>query len=200
MTRPGLDYTFFQTLTAQIEKKSGDERKKLETLREKLLEITHRLDQRAEEDSKRASDLLDTLLAADDIQKATASHIQEIDDAFVQVLNRALQDANQKNDAVRMPKLQQIVAVLQQASAPPPELALLEELLDAADETALNEMLEKHAKEITPELSTVIANILTRSEEQAASNSQPEDKETIEKLHALYKTVLKFSMKNSMKL
>ena len=87
MTRPGLDYTFFQSLTERIEKKTGDERKRLEGLREKLLEITRRFDQRAEEEFKRANELLNTLLAADDIQQATASHIQEINDAFIQVLN-----------------------------------------------------------------------------------------------------------------
>jgi len=198
LTRPGLDYTFFQSLTGRIEKKAGDERKKLEGLREKLLEITRKYDQRAEAEYKHASELLNTLLAADDIPQATASHIQEINDAFVQALNQALQEANQKNDAERMPKLQQIVAVLQQASTPPPELALLEELLDAPDEAALNKMLEQHAKEITPELSSVIGNILTRSEEQAGAKPQGEDAQTILKLRSLYNAVLKFSMKKSM--
>jgi len=116
----------------------------------------------------------------------------------VQALNQALQEANQKNDAVRMPKLQQIVAVLQQASTPPPELALLEELLDSQDEAALTKMLEEHAAEITPELSSMIGNILARSEDQAGANPQGEDAQTIEKLHALYKAVLKFSMRKSM--
>ena len=198
LTRPGLDYTFFQSLTDRIEKKTGDERIKLEGLREKLLEITRRLDQRAEEEYKRASELLNTLLAADDIQQATGSHIQEINEVFVQVLNRALQEANQKNDTERMPKLQQIVAVLQQASAPPPELALLEELLEAPDEAALNKMLEQHNAEITPELSSIIANILARSEEQAGPKPQGEDAQTIEKLRTLYKAVLKFAMKKSL--
>jgi hypothetical protein len=199
MTRPGLDYMFFQSLTEKIEKQTGEERKKLETLREKLLEITHRYDQRAEEEAKRANALLDTLLAAEDIQQATASHIQEINDTFIQVLNQAIQEANQKNDTERMPKLQQIVAVLQQASAPPPELALLEELLDAPDEAALNTMLEQHSDEVTPELSSIIANILSRSEEQAGEKPTGEDAQTIEKLRSLYRTVLKFSMKKSMK-
>jgi hypothetical protein len=198
LARPGLDYMFFQSLTEKIEKTTGGERKKLEDLREKLLEITRRFDQRTEEEFKRANELLNTLLAAEDIQQATASHIQEINDAFVQVLNRALQEANQKNDAEHMPKLQQIVEVLKEASAPPAELALLEELLDATDEAALNKMLEQHAEEITPELSSIIANILARSEEQAGDKPQAEDAQTIEKLHALYKAVLKFSMKKSL--
>jgi hypothetical protein len=199
LTRPGLDYMFFQSLTDRLEKMAGEERKKLEGLREKLLEITRRFDQRAEEENKRANELLKTLMAADDIQQATVNHIQEINDAFVQVLNRALQEANQKNDSERMPKLQQIVSVLQQSSAPPPELALLEELLDTPDEVALNKMLEQHAEEITPELSSIIANILARSEEQAGTQPQGGDAQTIEKLRKLYKSVLKFSMKKSMK-
>jgi hypothetical protein len=198
LTRPGLDYMFFQSLTGRIEKKTGDERIKLEGLREKLLESTRRFDQRTEEEFNRAKKLLNTLLAADNIQQATTSHIQEINDAFVQVLNRALQEANQKNDAERMPKLQQIVEVLKQASAPPPELALLEELLDAPDEAALNNMLEQHNQEITPELSSIIANILARSEEQAGNKPQGEDAQTIEKLRSVYKAVIKFSIKKSM--
>jgi hypothetical protein len=198
LTRPGLDYTFFQSLTGRIEKRTGEERKKLESLREKLLEITRQFDQRAEEEYKHANELLNTILAADDIQQATASHIQEINDAFIQALNEALQEANQKNDAQRMPKLQQIVSVLQQASTPPPELALLEDLIDTADEDALNKKLELHAEEITPELSSIISNILARSEEQAGPKPQGEDAQTIEKLRALYKAVLKYSMKKSM--
>jgi hypothetical protein len=199
LTHSGLDYTFFQNLTERIEKKTGDERKKLEVLRDTLLESTRRITQRAEEEFKRATALLNALLASDDIQQATASHIQEINDAFVEVLNRALQDANQKNDAERMPKLQQIAAVLQQASAPPPELALLEELLDAPDETALNKMLEQHAEDITPELLSMIANIITHSEEQSVNKPQDEDAQTIEKIRSLYKAVLRFSMRKSMK-
>ena len=198
MTRPGLDYTFFQSLTDRIEKKTGDERKKFEGLREKLLEITRRFDLHAEQEFKRATELLNILLSAADIHQATASHIQEINEEFIQVLNQAVQDANKKNDTERMPKLQQIVSVLQQASAQPPELALLEELLDAPDEAALNKMLEQRSGEITPELHSMIANILARSEDQAGENPQGEDAQTIEKLRSLYKTVLQFSMKKNL--
>ena len=130
---------------------------------------------------------------ADNLAKI-AAHMPMLYEA----LNQALQEANQKNDAERMPKLQQIVSVLQQASTPPPELALLEELLDAPDEAALNKMFEQHAEEITPELSSMIGNILARSEEQAGAKPQGEDAQTINKLRALYNAVLKFSMKKSM--
>jgi hypothetical protein len=198
MTRPALDYLFFQSLTERIEKKNGDERKKLESLREKLLEITRLIDQRAEQEFKKANDLLKSLLAAENIEQATIEHIEGINDTFVQLLNQALQEANQKNDAERMPKLQQIVSVLQKASAPPPELALIEELLDAPDESALNKLLEQHAAELTPELNAILANVLARSEEQAGDKPQGDEAQTIEKLRTLYRAVLKNGMKKNL--
>ena len=199
MTRPGLDYLFFQSLTEKIEAITGDERKKLEALRDKLLELTRQFDQRMEVEFKHASELLDSLLAAEDIQKATAEHIEEINETFIQVLNRALQEANQKNDAGRMPKLQEVVTVLQQASAPPPELALLEELTQAPDEAALDNLLEQNAEKITPELTSIIANVLGRSEEDAGENPKGDEAQMVEKLRQVYRAVLKFSMKKSLK-
>ena len=198
LTRPGLDYQFFQLLTGRIETKAGDERKKLEELRDKLLEITRRLDQRAEQEFKRAAALLNTLLAAPDIQKATVEHIEEIGEVFVQLLNQSLQEADKKKDAAQLEKLKQIVSVLQQASAPPPELALVEELLGAADDAAMNKLLEQHAAEITPEFSSMIASVLTRSEEQAGAKPGAEDAEMIKRLEKIYRVALKLSMKKSL--
>ena len=198
-TRPGLDYLFFQSLTERIEKSQGEERKKLETLREKLLEITRKIDQRAEQEVKRAGELLNTLLAAPNIQQATAERLEEINDTFIQVLNRALQEANQKNDAVLMPKLQQVVAVLQQASAPPPELALLETFLDAPNEAALDKLIEEHAAELTPEFTGLLANVLNRAEEQGGGKPQGEEAAMMDKLQVIYRAVLKFTMKKNMK-
>jgi hypothetical protein len=197
-TRPGLDYLFFQSLTERIDKGSGDEKKKLESLREKLLEITRKIDQRAEEDYKRAVALLNELMASENIQQATTDHLDEVNDVFVQVLNHALQDANKKNDAVQMPKLQQIAAVLQQASAPPPELALLEELLAAPDDPALNKLIEQHAADITPEFTSIVASVISRSEEQAGGKPAGEEAKMLEKLQVIYRTILKFSMKKNL--
>jgi hypothetical protein len=197
-TRPGLDYLFFQSLTEIIEKSTGEERKKLEALREKLLEITRKIDQHAEEEFKHANALLNNLVAAGNIQQATTEHLDEINDIFVQVLNHALQDANKKNDSVLMPKLQQIVTVLQKASTPPPELTLLEEMLTAPDESALNKKIEQHAAEITPEFSSIVASVITRSEEQAGGKTSGEEVQMLGKLQDIYRAVLKFTMKKNL--
>jgi hypothetical protein len=198
LTRPALDYQFFQSLSEKIETKTGDERKKLESLREKLLDITRRLDQRAEEEYKRAEDLLKSILAAEDIQTATFEHIEEISDMFVQVLNRSLQEAKKKNDQDLVGKLQQVVAVLQQASSPPAELALLEELIQVPDEKSLNQLLEEHSKEITPEFISIVAGVLARSEEQAGEKATQKDAEVITKIQTVYRTILKYSMQKNM--
>lgn len=200
LTRPGLDYLFFQSLSERIETKTGDERKKLEALREKLLTITRQIDQRVEEEFKRAGELLSALLAAQDIQKATHERLNEISEAFVQVLNHALQEAKQKKDFAQFEKLQQIAAVLQQVSAPPHEYELLEKLLDAPDDPALNKMLEEHKDEITPEFASFISGVLAQSEEQGEDKSKKKQAQILEKLNLIYRAVLKFSMKKSLRL
>jgi hypothetical protein len=142
--------------------------------------------------------LLNKLLSTEDIQQATTEHLGEINDAFVQVLNRLLQDANKKNDTVLMPKLQEIVAVLQAASAPPPELALLEEMLATSDESALNKMIEQHAGELTSEFTTMVASVISRSEEQAGKKPSGEEAQILEKLQLIYRAILKFTMKKNL--
>ncbi len=198
MTRPALDYPFFQSLSERIETKSGDERKKLEILRENLLNITRRIDQRLEEEYKRAGELLSNFLVSEDIEKAVLDHLGEIGDTFVQLLNRALKEADKNKDQVQLKKLTQIVTVLQKASAPPPELALLKELLETPDETALNKLLELHTAEISPEFGSIVASVLARTEGQAGESPKKEETEMIKKLEELYRAILKFTMKKSM--
>jgi hypothetical protein len=198
LTRPGLDYLFYQSLSERIETKTGDERKKLESLREKLLDITRQIDQRVEEEYKRAGEILSALLAAPDIQKATLERLNEISEIFVQVLNRALQEATQKKDEAQLKKFEQIVAVLQKVSKPPKEYELLEKLLDAPDEVVLNKMLEEHKDEITPEFSSFVGGVLAQSEERADKKAKGEDALVVERLNRIYRAVLKFSMKKSM--
>ncbi|MBM3150936.1 MAG: hypothetical protein FJZ96_01815 [Chloroflexi bacterium] len=199
LTRPGLDYQFFQSLTERIESRKGAERTKLEALRERLLEMTRQIDQRMEEEVKRAQSLLENLLAAEDTQGATAEHIQEIGDIFIQVLNQALQEANRRNDTARMPKLQQVVAVLQQASAPPPEYELLQAMLEAPDEAALDKLLVEKAGLLTPEFAQLVGGLLAQQE---AGGKEPklggDDKVILGRLDKIYKTALKVSMKKSL--
>ncbi len=196
MTRPGLDYLFFQALTARIEKAVSAERQKLEELRSKLLDITRRIDQRMEAEVKHANELLETILGSADIQKSTLEHLPEFGDIFVQVLNQALQEANRKIDTQRMPKLQQVAAVIQQANNPP-ELELLQDLLDTPDATELEKRIAAHGEEITPEFVSVIATLMGRTEGGEGEKPSAEAAAMLEKLQEVYRAVLKFTMKKN---
>ena len=64
LARGGMDYSFFQTLTDKIEKASGEEKTKLENVREKLLEYTNEADRQIEARYKQAQKFMETLLGA----------------------------------------------------------------------------------------------------------------------------------------
>jgi len=173
-------------------------RKKLETLRTNLLEITRKIDLHAEEEFKHAEALLEELVSSENPEQATSDHLDEINDIFIQVLNRSLQEANKKNDGFRMPKLQLIASVVQKASAPPPELALLEEMLASADEVALNQLIEQHAAEITPEFHAMVASVVARTEEKAGEKPTGKEAQMLERLQLIYRSTLKLSMKKNL--
>ena len=76
LARNGKDYTFFQNLTEKMDKASGDEKKKLEDLRTKLLDLTNEIDKQLEARYKQAQEMVEKLLAQDDVAKATKDNIQ----------------------------------------------------------------------------------------------------------------------------
>ena len=197
LTRNGLDYAFFQIMTEQIEKSSGVARKALEELREKILEFTNQLDKAAEEQMKQADKMIEALLNAPDIAQATIQNLANFqNEVVVQVLETKLRDAQQKQDAARMQKLQQIVAVLQQASAPP-ELELVNELVDAAgDDASLEKALKAHESEITEELTGILASLMQQVEQQGPQDAN--SGEIIKRLDKVYRAILKRSMQKSL--
>jgi hypothetical protein len=198
LTRPGLDYVFFQALTERIEKSAGKDRPILESLRTKLLDLTQKIDKRMEDEVKHATSLLNEILSAEDIQKAATEKLPEIGDIFIQVLNQELQEANRKIDTERMPKLQKVAEVVQKASAPPPEYQLLELFLETSDENELQKRMDEHAGEITPEFTSMISAIMARTEEEQGRKLSAEEKAVQEKVEKVYRAILKLSMKKNL--
>ncbi len=197
LTRNGLDYSFFQVVTEKIDHSSGDERKKLEELREKVLDFTNQIDKATEEQMRQADKMIEALLTAPDIAQATAQNIANFqNEAVVQVLETKLREAQQKNDVLRLQKLQQIVEVLQQASTPP-ELELVNELVDAAgDDAALEDALKAHESEITEELTGMLASLMQQVEQQGTKD--PNSDEIIKRLEKVYRAILKRSMRKNL--
>ena len=197
LTRNGLDYTFFQIMTEQIEKAGPEMKKMLEELREKILDFTNQIDKAAEEQMKQADKLIDTIANAPDIAQATVQNLAAFqNELVVQVLETKLRDAQQKKDTDRMQKLQQIVAILQQASTPP-ELDLVNELVEAADNSAsLEQALKAHEDEITDELSTMLAALIQQVQQQGKAD--PNSGEITRRLEMIYRAVLKRTMQKNL--
>jgi hypothetical protein len=114
----------------------------------------------------------------------------------VDIANQMLKQASEKNDYARMGKLQKMIEVLRQASAPP-EVEFIEHLLDAPDDAALDKMLEDNKGMINDEFMQALVGLVAQVD-QAAEQGNPEASALSEKLSKLYKTAMKFSMTKNM--
>ncbi len=197
LTRNGLDYSFFQILTEQLEKSNGEQRAKLQDLRDKILDYTNQLDKAAETQMKQADVFIEKILAAPDITQATIQNIDQFNNEMIaQVLETKLREASQKKDADRLDKIQKVVSVLQQASAPP-ELELINQLIGVAgDEASLQAALKDHESELSEELPGMIASLMQQIETQGEKSAQND--EIMRRLDIIYRAILKMSMQKNL--
>ncbi|MBT3337171.1 MAG: hypothetical protein HN855_07730 [Anaerolineae bacterium] len=198
MARQGLDYTFFQQLTERIEgEKDAEKRGQLEAMRERLLDYVNEIDKQIEARMKQAQGFLNSLLEQEDIGAATQANLQSFDQHIVQALEAMLHKATEEKDEALLAKLQQVVAVLQQASGPTPDYELIEKLLTAKDDEAMAKTLEENDEKVTDELFKTLSGIVAQSQGQEDKLS-PQDKEMFAKMEQIYNAVMKYSMKKNM--
>ena len=187
LTRPGMDYNFFQLLSQRIDAGQGTEKARLTALRAKILEMTQMIDQQVEANTNRARTLLTTILQSPNIKETLMSNLPAVDEYFIQVFNEAREQARKQADLDKIARLNQIEEVLNQASTPPQEISLIEELLDAPDEAGMQKMLAERKAEVTPEFMEILSSLVTRTEEG-------EDVELHERIQSLYRLALQMSM------
>jgi uncharacterized protein YutE (UPF0331/DUF86 family) len=191
LTRPGMDYTFFGLLSQRIEKETGAEHERLIKLRERLLELTQQIDRQIAEHTEQARQALNAILDAKNIVEATEQSMPAVDEIFIQVLGQELEAARKQGDLERIGKLHQVEETIQKASAPPPEIAFLDELVNTPDDAAMRAMLEDRQQEVTPEL----LDSLT----QLVAQPQPEQEpELYQRLQSLYQMVVRLSMEKNL--
>ncbi len=196
VARSGMDYQFFQLLTEKIDKASGEEKTKLESLREKLLDFTNEMDKQIEARYKQAQEFVESLLKQDDVAKAVRDNLDGFTQDAVDLVNQMLRQASEKNDYARMGKLQKMVEVLREVSSPP-EVAFVEQLLETPDQAAMEKMLEANKSMVNDQFMQALIGLVAQVD-QAAEQGNPEAKALSEKINAIYKTALKFSMKQNM--
>ena len=199
LARTGMDYTFFQNLSEKLDAAKGDEKKNLEELREKLLDYVNEVDRQLEQRFKESQDFIDQLLEQEDVARATRDNIQGFTQESVDLVSQMMRQASEKNDYARMGKLQKMIEVLQEASAPPAEVAFIEQLLEAPDDTALEKMLAENEEMVNEEMMNMLSGLMAQLEAQGSNGpGGGQAKELTKKLESVYKTALKFSMKKKM--
>lgn len=196
LARNGMDYTFFQNLTEMIDKTAGEEKKKLEGLREKLLDLVNEIDKQLEARYKQAQELVEKILAQEDVAKATQANLESFTQDAVDFVQTSLRQASEKNDYARMGKLQKMLEILQAASTPPQEVAFIEKLLDAPDQAGVEKMLAENEKMVNEAFMETLNGLVAQVDTQA-SQGNAEAKALAQKMEIIYKTALKFSMKKN---
>ena len=191
LTRPGIDYEFFQLFTQRIERAAPGERQKLLLLREKVLELTRTIDQTVEVRSNQARKVLHQVLSAADIPSAIQNSFSSIDDFFLQAMNEELENARKSGDLERISKLRQIESILQKASEPPQEVQLIQDLLGLESEGEQLKMMEEHRQDMTQEFMDTLSSL-------TAQLKSGEDIELADRMERLYRTALRYSMQIKM--
>jgi len=194
LARNGMDYVFFQNLTEMIDKASVDSKTKLEGLREKLLDLVNEIDKQLEARYKQAQELVEKILTQEDVAKATQANLESFTQDAVDVVQTLLRQASEKNDYARMGKLQKMLEILQAASAPPPEVAFIEKLLDAPDQAGIEKMLADNENIVNDAFMETLNGLVAQVGSQAGQGNA-EAKALTQKIELVYKTALKFSMK-----
>jgi hypothetical protein len=195
IARGGMDYQFFQMLSERIDKASGEEKTRLESIREKLLDFTNEIDKQMEARYKQAQEFIESLLTQEDVVKAVRDNLNNFTQDAVDVVNQLLRQASEKNDYTRMGKLQKMVEVLREVSTPP-EVSFIEQLLDAPDDGTLDQMLDANKDLLNDQFMEALIGLVAQVD-QASEQGNPEAKALSEKLSKVYKTALKYSMKRN---
>jgi len=196
IARNGMDYQFFQLLSERIDKASGEEKTRLESIREKLLDYTNEIDKQMEARYKQAQEFVESLLAKDDIVTAVRENLDGFTQDAVDIVNQMLRQASEKSDYTRMGKLQKMVEILREVSTPP-EVSFIEQLLDTPDDMALDKMLDENRDLINDQFMEALIGLVAQVE-QASEQGNPEAKALGEKLSKVYKSALRFSMQKNM--
>jgi hypothetical protein len=196
IARGGMDYQFFQLLSDRIDKASGEEKTRIESIREKLLDFTNEIDKQMEARYKQSQEFVDSLLAQEDIVRAVRDNLNNFTQDAVDVVNQMLRQASENNDYTRMGKLQKMVEILREVSTPP-EVGFIEQLLDAPDDGTLDKMLDANKDLLNDQFMEALIGLVAQVD-QASEQGNPEAKALSEKLSKVYKTALKYSMKRNM--
>jgi len=174
VARPLMDYQFFLMLSNWIESAYGEEAQRLRELRERLLALTQELDRKTEAALARSSEVLQAILECEDREAAVRDHLAEIDDLLLALLSANIRQAEAGGQVERAGEMrgvwEAIVGVLEEAM--PPQIRLINRLLNAEREQERRALMEEQDGLITPEflelMEAMAADLAERGQPEAA--------------------------------
>jgi len=139
-----------------------------------------------------AGQLLDEIIKQDNIEEATMQALPSINEIFLEVLRKRIQLARKEEDQAQLDKLQKITNTIQKISAPGANIELIETLIQAEDESAIDAILNENGDEITDDFMQFLMNLLNQTQQQEGRQA------TAEKLQKIYRRALRFTMKRNL--
>jgi len=192
LARSGMDYEFFSLLTKRIEKASPAEKEQLVNLRGKLLQLTQEIDKAIDEHVKQTNQVIEELLKINNLEEVLSQNIQIVDEYFMQAVKSQLDLARQAGNFERSAKLQNIITTVEKLSAPPPEVALAQELFDAGTPEEIEKIISANGEKINDDFVQLLSGLAMQSEQQG----QPE--EVINHFKTIYRSVLRHTMRQNL--
>ncbi len=163
---PLMDYSFFLLLADKIDaahkKSDKQEAARLSTLRSRLVAMTEEWEKASRLHAERVYGQIEDLLRAEDREAALNRLLPEIDESFLALLagrREAAHKAGQEETATRLELLMDQVLAHIKASAPP-EIQLMNDLLELEDDAAIRQMLDRRSDELTPALLAAMEQML----------------------------------------
>lgn len=142
-----LDYQFLLTISERLEH-AGDPalRKTLEDLRSLVSEIQEQQNESAQALMGQAQEVLQAVLEATDTEAALRQYADMIDESFLALLAGNIDRAEQTKATAAVRRLREIydmaLDIVQEGM--PPEMRLINDLLNAPDNAAVRKLLEEH--------------------------------------------------------
>ncbi len=154
--------------------------------------MTHEIDEAIKEQEQLSSQLLDEILEQEDIEAATMEALPAVNEIFLEVLRNRMQIARQENNEANLKNLQRVASAIQKVSAPGANVELIEALIRAEDDEAVNQILSENQDEITDDFMQFLMNLMNQTQQQKGAE------ETVKKLQQVYRLALRFSMKRNL--
>jgi len=174
-SQPLVDYRFFQLLTSRIEGASDEsEAKRLDELRQEILSVRDQLAEEAKMALEARASLLRDLLLSDDPERLARRRFWELDEIFLAVLRKNIQEAQAAGTEELLHRLQAIqeLTVRLADEATPPELRFLNRVMSAETDQEIDQVLQENQQMLTDrlleDLERVEANVREEGDAEVA--------------------------------